>query len=289
MMQVLLYWDARYAARLAQTLTMLMGAFDFSVDVLVTAADSLALDRTTPPLRSAQRLPATGAPEMDIARACSQKSYDLVITPPADRPGLLRMILGSRIGQLVHEAPATIWIARSESDTIRRIVMGVSGGPQTEHDIRLTALLARAFGAQVTLVHVVSQLPLIYGDVVGETEWMAHERWAKIEPGLARLREAGELLADAGIPHELVVREGLINEELLAVTGEALGGRPADLLVLGAHAPSVHTPVDYYVDIAEQVAQAAPISTLVIHAESDWSRWSAVYSGPSLEAGPAGI
>jgi nucleotide-binding universal stress UspA family protein len=116
-----------------------------------------------------------------------------------------------------------------------------------------------------------------------------NERLAKVEPGLARLREAGELLAAASIPHDLIVREGLVDEELLAVAGGAVGGRAADLLVLGAHAPSVHTPVDYYVDIAEQVAQAAPIATLVVHAESDWSRWSAVYTGPGLEAGKPGF
>lgn len=288
-MQVLLYWDPRHAAVLTKTLMRLAAAFELSVDVLVTAADSAALERAALPALRVKRLPATGAPETDIVRACAQRPYDLVITPPADRPGLLRMILGSRIGHLVRQAPATIWIARPGADAIQRIVVGVSGGPQTAHDIRLTALLARAFGAQVTLVHVVSQLPLIYGGLGMQPDWLGNERMAKVEPGLARLREAGELLAAASIPHELVVREGLVDEELLAVANGAVGGRRADLLVLGAHAPSVHTPVDYYADIAEQVAQASPIATLVVHAESDWSRWSAVYTGPSLEAGQAGF
>ncbi len=288
-MQVLLYWDSGHAAVLGKTLATLTGVFDLSLDILVTAADSAALDRAAIPSRTGQRLPATGAPEVDIVRACAQRAYDMVITPPADRPGLLRMVLGSRIGQLVHEAPATIWIARSGTESIRRIVLGVSGGPQTEHDIRLTALLARAFDARVTLVHVVSQLPLIYGDVAPEADWLTQKQKSSTEPGLARLRQAGEMLAAAGVAHELVVREGLVRDELLAVALSTSGGRRADLLVLGAHAPSAHTPVDYYVDIAEQVAQAAPVSTLVVHAESDWSRWSAVYTGPNLEPGQPGI
>jgi nucleotide-binding universal stress UspA family protein len=288
-MQVLLYWEPHHAAVLAKTLVRLTGAFELALDVLVTAVDSAALDRAGLSAPRVKRLPATGALETDIVRACSQRPYDLVITPPAERPGLLRMVLGSRIGQLVRQAPATIWIARPGADAIRRIVVGVSGGPQTAHDIRLTALLARAFDAHVTLVHVVSQLPLIFGGIGVQPAWLANERLAKVEPGLARLREAGELLTAASIPHELIVREGLVDEELLAVANGVAGGRRADLLVLGVHAPSVHTPVDYYVDIAEQVAQAAPVSTLVVHAESDWSRWSAVYTGPSLEAGQAGF
>lgn len=287
-MQVLLYWDPQHAAVLGKTVARLAAAFDLTLDILATSVDGSVLGQFGLPAARVQRLAATGALEADIVRACAQRHYDLVITPPADRPGLLRVIFGSRLGQLIREAPATIWIARPGADAIRRIVVGVAGGPQTEHDIHLTALLARAFGAQVTLVHVVSQLPLIYGETGIQPGWQTTEMMAKIEPGLARLREAGEFLAAAGIPYELVVREGLVNQELLAIAAGIGGGRRADLLVLGAHAPSVHTPVDYYVDIAEQVAQAASISTLVVHAASDWSRWSAVYSGSSVETGVAG-
>lgn len=287
-MQVLLYWSPQHAAVLGKTVARLAAVFDVSLDVLATSIAEGALRQFGLPAERIERLAATGAPEADIVRACAQRHYDLVITPPADRPGLLRVILGSRLGQLIREAPATIWIARPGADAIRRILVGVAGGPQTEHDIRLTALLARAFGARVTLVHVVSQLPLIYGEMGMQPEWQADEQMVKIEPGLARLREAGEYLAAAGIPHELVVREGLVNQELLAIAAGIGGGRRADLLVLGAHAPSVHTPVDYYVDIAEQVAQAATISTLVVHAESDWSRWSMVHAGSSVETGVVG-
>jgi nucleotide-binding universal stress UspA family protein len=278
-MQVLLYWDARDRATVEVTVALLGGLFEFSLDVL-----DATVGRSRPELRNVGKervrwLPASGALEVDVPRACAGRAYDLVITPPGERPGLLRLLLGARIGTLVHAAPATIWVARRAKPVIRHMVVGVAGGPQTQHDIRLVALLAKAFGARVTLVHVLSQVPLLYTRRAERDHLVADERLARVEPGVAQLRSAGELLATDGIVTDLVVREGLVQDELLAVCAGGAGRMAADLLVVGAHLRSTAIGMDYYEDIAEQVALAAPVATLVVHAAADWSRWTAVYMG----------
>jgi nucleotide-binding universal stress UspA family protein len=154
-------------------------------------------------------------------------------------------------------------------------VAGVSGGPQTEHDVALATLLAQAFDAHLTLVHVLSQVPLLYMGIWNPAQVSADERLARVEPAIAYLRQASARLTAAGVAHDLVVRSGLVQDELLAVVAGDYGQPRGDLMVIGAHARSSGTGMDYYEDIAGQVTRAAPVSTLVVHAESDWSHWSA--------------
>jgi nucleotide-binding universal stress UspA family protein len=280
-MQVLLYWDARNGGELEKTVALLGRHFAFSLDVLDATGGRQRPRLMQDAPERLRWLFATGALELDVARACAGRAYDLVITPPGDRPGLLRLWLSPRIGQLVHHAPATIWIARNFRSAIRRMVVGVGGGPQTEHDVQLAALLARLFDARVTLVHVLSQVPLLYNGIWDRAPLVADERLAAVEPGVAQLLLGGKWLAAEGVTYELVVREGLVQDELLAVCAGGQGKPPADLLVVGAHLSSSVAGMDYYEDIAEKVALAAPVATLVVHALTDWSHWTAAINSES--------
>jgi hypothetical protein len=63
------------------------------------------------------------------------------------------------------------------------------------------------------------------------------------------------------------------DELVAACSGDGKQG-PADLLVIGAHAPTNYTGTDYLENLAEEITESAPCPTLVAHAKSEWTEWT---------------
>jgi nucleotide-binding universal stress UspA family protein len=273
-MNVLVYFDSVQRMAAQSTVALLAEKFSFDLDLLLYFPLSDPELWTEMVHGEVEVLAAEGPFEQAVEKACAAKRYDLVVAAPNDRRGLVRMLLGSRIGRLVGAAPATIWVPRGNNIRLQRIVVGLGGGPQSEHDARLAARLALAYGARLELVHVVSQLPLFYTRFREfHTVLENDETIAAMAPGVAELRRVFNLLKAEGVKVEMVVRPGIVSDVLTSVcSGE--GRQPqADLLVIGAHAPSSGIGTNYLENLAEQIAEAVPCATLVVHAKSEWSEW----------------
>lgn len=283
-MQVLVYFDKNQEQVAYDTVALLCKQFAAELDLLASdgATDPVEWQDLTPaPVREVR---ASGTLAQQVAAVCAKRQYDLVVAALADHSVLLRALLRSRVGHLVHLAPATIWVARGHTRALRRIVVGVSGGPQTEQDVRLAILLAKTFGAMITLVHVVSQLPLTF--VTLEEYWASLRRngLSAVDPTVASVTAAEELVRAAGVPVRVEVRAGIVLDELQAVCAGVTGGAPADLLIVGAHQLAPVAGAPYLEDLAELIAQAVKIPTLVIHANSDWQAWNGARLARSVVA-----
>lgn len=273
-MNVLTYFDSGEQRAAQRTIALLAEKFAFALDILVYSPLSDREVWTRIVRGEVKELRAEGSFEQAVIKACGAKRYDLVVAAPSDRRGLLRVLLGSRISRLVGAAPATIWVPRAERVRLRRIVVGVSGGPQSEHDARVAARLTMAYDARLELVYVVSQLPLFYTTYGEFPEALENdEKIAVMAPGVVELRRIYTLLKEEGAKVEMVIRAGTVADELVAVCNGAGNIPPADLLVFGAHAPSVYAGTDYLENLAEEIAESAPCPTLVVHAKSEWAEW----------------
>jgi nucleotide-binding universal stress UspA family protein len=274
-MQLLVYFDSVQQRAAQRTVALLAEKFVFDLDLLVHF--SLPnLDAWKAMVRGqVTLLRADGPFEQAVSKAWIAKRYDLVVAAPNDRRGLVRMLLGSRIGRLIGSAPATIWVPRGDAVRLRRIVVGLSGGPQSEHDARLAAHLAIAYDARLELVYVVSQLPLFFTTYEEFPSGLEHDdRLIAIAPGVAELRRIHALLQEAGVKVTMSVRPGTVAGELVAACHGDGKHPPADLLVIGAHAPSGVGATDYLENLAEEITESAPCSTLVVHTQSALSQWS---------------
>ena len=281
-MNVLVYFDGVEQRTAQRTVALLAEKFVFNLDLLANAMSSTrdiaALDDWSGITRGkVTLLRMEGEFEQAVSKACGLKRYDLVVAAPQDRRGLLRVILGSRIGRLVGVAPATIWVPRGEKVRLQRIVVGVSGGPQSEQDARLAARLALAYDARLELVYVVSQLPLFYTTFADFHEaLLSDEKIAVMAPGVVEVRRIFALLQGDGVKVAIVVRAGTVSDELVSVCNGEGKRPPADLLVIGAHAPNVYAGTDYLENLAEEITGSAPCPTLVVHAKSAWTEWKIV-------------
>lgn len=273
-MNVLVYYEGVQQRVAQRTVALLAKKFAFDVDLLSDSpiADVNSWSKAVRGQTSA--LSIGGAFEQAVAKACSAKSYDLVVAAPNDRRGLVRMVLGSRIGRLVGSAPATIWVPRGEQATLERIVVGVSGGPQSEQDARLAARLAVAYQAKLEIIYVASQLPLFYTTFEEFHEALERDATlAAMAPGVGELQRIYLALKDEGVDVSMHIRSGTVADELASVC-QGEGKQPtADLLVIGAHAPRNYAGSDYLENLAEEITESVPCPTLVVHATSDWTEW----------------
>lgn len=274
-MNVLVYFDGGQQRVAQRTVALLAEKFAFNADLLVHASVTTLAEWQAVVQGEVTEVRAEGPFEQAVVAACDAKQYDLVVAAPNDRRGLVKMILGSRIGRLIGAAPATIWVPRGERVRLQRIVVGVSGGPQSEQDARLGARLALAFGARLEIVYVASQLPLFYTTYDEAQESLQNvDKLALMAPGVMELRRIYRLLKDEGVNVEMIVRSGIVADELATVCSGYGKKPPADLLVFGAHAPTIYAGTDYLENLAEDIAESSPCATLVVHAKSEWTEWT---------------
>lgn len=217
-------------------------------------------------LPEVHRLVRRGSSEEAITAESWEGKYDLIIVAPAGRRGLARLLYGSRVANVVRSVATSVLIARQTPEVLRRILVGVTGSEHSAVDVRVAARLAQAFGAEVTVLHVVSQVPLIF---TGLAE-MRHdlERFLEMDAPVAQqLKRARETLDAYGIPNRIELREGLVRDEII---DEVVAGKH-DLLVVGAHVGEGIAGL-LLDDIADHLVRQCPISTFVVRTEPHWTQ-----------------
>ena len=197
-----------------------------------------------------------------LCEKCQKGAYDLLLAAPTGLGRLDELVHGSRIRHMVHDTDTSVLVARQAPPTIRRILVGVGTAEHALIDVRVAVRLAHAFQAELTVVHVASQVPLMFTGI----EQMRMELGSYLNsdlPGVRVLADARQIIAGAGLEPRIHLREGLVRDELL---DEARG---YDLLVIGAHAGQgwMSRMLD---DIADQMVRYCPISTLVVRKELAW-------------------
>jgi len=217
-----------------------------------------------------------GSAEEVIAAESKSGRYDLIVLAPAGRHGLDRLLRGSRVRNVVRSVATSVLIARQSLNTFRHVLVGVTGSAHSQVDVRVAAQLARAFGAQVTVLHVVSQVPLIF---TGLAE-MRHDldRFLATDALVAQqLKRAREILQEYEVPSRIELREGLVRDEIVDEVTE--GGH--DLLIVGAHVRGEGVAGLLLDDIADHLVRECPISTYVVRSEPAWEMVRPAESGLS--------
>ncbi len=197
-----------------------------------------------------------------LCKQCEAGAYDLLIAAPTGHGRLDELVHGSRIRHMVHDTDTSVLVARQVPPAIRRILVGVGTAEHALIDVRVAVHLAHAFQAELTVVHVASQVPLMFTGL----EHMRMELDSYLNsglPGVRVLAAARQIIAEACLEPRIHLREGLVRDEL---SDEARG---YDLLVIGAHAGQgwMSLMLD---DIADHMVRYCPVPTLVVRSELAW-------------------
>jgi len=167
----------------------------------------------------------------EVVRQAKALPYDLVVIGSRGRRGVVRLLLGSVALHVTEHAPASVLVVKGRARDLRRFLVCSSAGPVSEHTVRFAGRLARALEASVTLLHVMSQLPLSEDAVPDDLGASAEELIQRGAPEGVHLSRMLDLLAREGQIGRAVVRHGLVRDEIIT---EGREGR-YDLIVTGAH------------------------------------------------------
>lgn len=194
----------------------------------IAEAAAADLRKTGNPITLHQR---AGRLAQEIVHQAQATPYDLVIIGSRGRRGLMRLLRGSVALHVTGHVPASVLVVKGRARELGRFLVCSSAGPVSEHTVRFAARLARYLGASVTLLHVMSQLPLAASAAPNDLDASAEELIRRGSREGIHLKRMLDLLMEEGQIGRAVVRHGLVRDEIIA---EGREGR-YDLLVTGAH------------------------------------------------------
>jgi len=202
----------------------------------------------------------TGPIEEVIARQTEKGNHDLVLLAPAGRRGVTRLLKGSMVCNVVGRVSASVLVVREGDVPPRSILTCVSGSRHSLSNVRVASRLALAWDAEVRIMLVLSQVPIELKPSFGDGRpWGAHAAFLDSDHPLAgQLRASRDLMRSMGARGEVVIREGLVVEEIL----REMSGGGHGLLAIGTHLAEDFDPL--YENVAAELIRRNRRSTLVV-------------------------
>jgi nucleotide-binding universal stress UspA family protein len=226
---------ARFAAYLLKASGNRVTLFGVVEDEREAGAIKHSLDLLFARLRPARSELTTqmahGHAAEEILKEAESGDYDLIVVGARGRRGLTRFLLGSTSSRVVQYAPCSVLVVKKSSEELRRILVCTAGGEPGLRDVRFAAAIGAAAEAEMTVMHVMSQIALSEDSDLYDLEASAEELIARGAREGVHLKAALELMRQAGVRGKIKVRHGLVVDEIDA---EERDGR-YDIVVVGAH------------------------------------------------------
>jgi nucleotide-binding universal stress UspA family protein len=224
----------------------------------------------------------TGDVRDELLGIIREEAVDLVVMGTHGRRRLERFLLGSTTEAILRKAPAPVLtvshldpakeIHTAERASIRRIVYASDLAPNAGMGLHYTAELARAFGSEIDIVHVMDRIEVGYwGLEMGQFAYPPDPEAARLN-ALQQLQtfieaeHAGDLRMKAfaieGVPHSAITKFAEdVNADLLVLNMQsksklerALLGATAERVIRSARVPVLSIPLE----TAAQFVRATP-------------------------------
>jgi nucleotide-binding universal stress UspA family protein len=170
-----------------------------------------------------------------IENVAFSKPFDLAVYASRGRRGLKKMILGSVAAKLALEMPCSVLVIRQIPKSIKKMLIASTLSAEHHQPVREGMRLAALTGASITLLHVMSQIPLADQEYAGQLELKAEEAIAQHTREGLRFEKMLEYAVEFGVEVNLLIRYGLVEDEII----NEVGTGDYDLLVMGAHRATV--------------------------------------------------
>ncbi len=210
-----------------------------------------------------------GLPVEQILAEADEGNYDMVVVGIHGRGKFRRGQVGRTTRHLVHYTRIPLLVVPRERSTLKRILICTAAEKPGEVDAYVGGHLAQITGASVTILHVMSQIPLT---PEARIEYLAANAETLLKSDVregVHLRRMLGILASLGVDPALCtpkVRHGLVLDEVLSEAREG----DYDLVVIGAH----QVPADQswprlrrmlQEDIASRILNTTRRPVLVVH------------------------
>jgi nucleotide-binding universal stress UspA family protein len=169
-----------------------------------------------------------GEPIREILDRTSKTSYDLVVIGARWTGATGYYWRSEKTYELIKAIQPPVIVAIGECKQLKHFLVCTGGKEFIEQAIQLTAKLAAAVGASVTLLHVMAEPPAIYADLVRLEEDVDRLLESKSELG-TNLRQQKRELERLGVSAEVRLRHGIVIDQVFEEAQES----DYDLIVTG--------------------------------------------------------
>jgi nucleotide-binding universal stress UspA family protein len=190
----------------------------------------------------------------EILTEAAREPYDLLVVGTRGRRGITRFLLGSTAERIVRQATVPVLLVQGERDSVERMLICTAAGEPGLASVEFGGRVAQLAGAQVTVLHVMSQVlaapvlpharalqvmpqtpapPGEPGGQFADLKASAKQLMKDGTPEGRHLEQALAILTELSVPAEARVRHGLVIDEILAEIYEGdhdmvlVGFRPA--------------------------------------------------------------
>lgn len=208
-----------------------------------------------------------GDPVEQILAEAVEGNFDLIVIGSSGGRGLAKWLMGSTASRLAKRSPVPLLIVKGKRDAMQQLLICTGGEPPGELVARWGGQMAAWTGASLTVLHVMSQLPLAKNSKLEDLRDSAEEAMAHGTREGKHLQKVVALVRNAGAGAEVKpkLRHGLVLDEIL----DEVESGDYDLVIIGAH----HAPPGQawrgllLDDVAEQIIAQCPRSVLVVKAK----------------------
>ncbi|MCI0394820.1 MAG: universal stress protein [Chloroflexi bacterium] len=206
-----------------------------------------------------------GAPLAEILQEARTGGYDVIVVGSRDMSGLIDGLLGTLSRKVSDRAQGSVLVVKEGRPALKRILICTGGQQLGRAVVETGARLARAAGAEATLLHVTNPVPTMYTGLEAIEETL--EELLHTDTPVARhLRWSAQHLAEAGVPAEMELQQGVASDEILR---EARQGN-YDLIVIGARAAGSGLKGFLMDQVTPEVVDRAPCPVLVVRVRPDF-------------------
>lgn len=212
-----------------------------------------------------QRRIVSGNAAVQILKETRAGSYNLIVTGDTGTSwGLLHRRIGSTASKILRQVNIPFLLVRRNPDVLKKVLLCTSGEDPAVETLQKGGALVSYSQAEVSVLHVMSQLALDSGTLVDELLDTAQSAMEKRTREGVHLEEAVRLLIKSGVKQPVlpILRHGLVLEQ---VTAELREGK-YNLLVIGSHHVVGRNRLleAFLEDVASELVSEAPCSVLIV-------------------------
>lgn len=204
-----------------------------------------------------------GEPAVEIVREAESGGYDLIVVGRRAAANMLTSLIRPVARKVADQAPTCVLVVNEDREALRRILICTAGVKADERVIQAGARLAKAAGAQTTILHVTHPVPSMYTGLEAMEETLP-ELLQTDTPLAEHLRESARHLAEQGVEAEVKLRHGMAHDEIVREAEK----ENYDLIVMGPNPLSGLRRL-LTEDVTAQVIELAPCPVLVVRESCD--------------------
>jgi nucleotide-binding universal stress UspA family protein len=195
----------------------------------------------------------------EVVDAAREAQAGLIVMASHGNSGVRRWLLGSVAEKVLNAAPCPVWVVR-EPVPPQHLLITLDGSPLAEAALPPAFAIARCFGAQVTLLRVVSEMSVVGANTLDDLERGLGQRFLDemVESAAVYLNQIARQFSDELLEPEIAVRSGPAAETILNFANR----HDIDLVAMATHG---HTGLKRWIygSVMHKVLDQLPTSMLI--------------------------